>query len=196
MSVDCLSLRNFVRETIPLRTLIINVLTKYCFQYMVRNYISSFFSPGILLIQLKISNFFTWRDFWHLHFIKSTFRALNYYLSFWQNMKGHQKSKVKYITVGDIIQLYIVQGKIFWSYEFLIDGKLIKFTDSTVSIWWFFGSDCNSTILNCNDNYSDKRQDSLKSLANQIRWPKLKWKLTVCSTSLQSYFIYFHEKVE
>ena len=184
MSVDDPYLRNFARETIPLRTLIINALTKYWSQYMVQNYISSLFSPEILLFQLKISNFFIWRDFWHLHFIKSTFRALNYYLSFWQNMKGHQKSKVKYITVGDIIQLYIVQGKIFRWYEF------------TVSIWWFFGNDCNSTILNCNDNYSDKRQGSLKSLENQIRWPKLKWKLTVCSTLLQSNFIYFHENVE
>ena len=99
MSVDSLSLRNFVRVTMPLFTLIINVLTKYWSQYMVQNYISSFFSPEILLFRLKISNFFTWRDFWHLHFIKSTFQALNYYLSFWQNMKGHQKSKVKYIGI-------------------------------------------------------------------------------------------------
>ena len=63
MSVDDPYLRNFARETIPLRTLIINALTKYWSQYMVQNYISSLFSPEILLFQLKISNFFTWRDF-------------------------------------------------------------------------------------------------------------------------------------
>ena len=62
-------------------------------------------------------------------------------------MKGHQKSKVKYITVGDIIQVYIVQGKIFCSYDLQIDERFLK--SSLVQQSGFCESDCNNTILNC-----------------------------------------------
>ena len=97
--------------------------TKYYSRCMVQNYISSFFSSEYLLCRLKISNFVIWRGFWHLHFIKINFSGIKYYLSsFWQNLKCHKKSKVKYITVG---AYYTSVYSSRWS-GFRIDEKSLK----------------------------------------------------------------------